>query len=326
VVEHKPQNPSGTWFLWLWMAGIMVILAVIFHTQAPLVALNCPPYEQQTKAQTAPEDCASVNVLVVRSWTDLRRGTGRLVRHYRDDITAISTLIVAIFTCTLWWVTLRMVRVAQDQRADTRRAINIATEANRISQQSLDATHRAIVVANRPWLDLNVVIVSGIHWDLNGANITISSKSRNFGSAPAINTNITPKLYFPNKNTNQSRIELNKFAEGIRDQDFSNTPGIGKIVFPDQVHSETWGIPLMRSDIAKSHEVYRAVPNHPLAEQMTLALLVVVTYRSANSPIVHYTGRAFGIRPANGLFFKPEEAIALNDVVLTPEYWGDHAE
>jgi hypothetical protein len=147
MANHKMERPRGrgTWFVWGWIACAILILCVMWHTQAPLITLDCSPSEDKTQNKTISENCATIDVLFVRSWTDLRHNAGWLVHHYRDDITAISTLVVAIFTGTLWWVTSRMVRVAEEQRSDTLRSIKATERQAHIAETALHTTERAYI-------------------------------------------------------------------------------------------------------------------------------------------------------------------------------------
>jgi hypothetical protein len=179
MAEHEIERPPGTWFVWLWVTGCLILLAVISHTQAPLVTLDCPHDKQKAQGQTAQNNCAPIDVLLVRSWTDLRRGIGRNVRHYRDDIIALSTLIVAVFTGTLWWVTYGMVRIAKEQRGDTLLAIEAANEANRISKVNLAADQRA-------WLRPLIKISGPLRYVHKGdLEIEFSILVENVGKSPA---------------------------------------------------------------------------------------------------------------------------------------------
>jgi hypothetical protein len=67
--------------------------------------------------------------LFARSAYDFRTAIGSFVERNRDDITAISTLVVAVFTGTLWWVTWGMVKITKEQRVDLLRSVNAAESA-----------------------------------------------------------------------------------------------------------------------------------------------------------------------------------------------------
>lgn len=64
---------------------------------------------------------------------------------YQGAIAALSGVAVAIFTGTLWWVTLGMVRVAERQRLDAVRATNAATKSAEIAERALISGQRAFL-------------------------------------------------------------------------------------------------------------------------------------------------------------------------------------
>lgn len=70
------------------------------------------------------EQCATYDVMLVFFWK-----IGKFLDEHNGAISAISGLIVAGFTGTLWWVTWGLVRVANDQRIDSLRSIDAAVRA-----------------------------------------------------------------------------------------------------------------------------------------------------------------------------------------------------
>ena len=139
MVAEGEQRNVGIWLLRLWVSAILIGGAVAVHTQSPLSKLHCPPYEQQTNDRALPDNCASFDVLVLQSWNDLSRGIGGAIDRNRDNITAVSTFVVALFTVSLWYVTWRMVRVAQMQRIDMVRAIEASEVVAQAAEKSAQA-------------------------------------------------------------------------------------------------------------------------------------------------------------------------------------------
>jgi len=129
----------GQWLIRVLIIGALGVIAVGFHTQAPLAMLHCPPNEYQNDGQTEPENCAPLYILGIRSVSDLWTGTGEFIERNREDINALSTVAIAVFTGTLWFVTWGMVRIAKDQRTDTLRAIAASARAAAAAEQSAEA-------------------------------------------------------------------------------------------------------------------------------------------------------------------------------------------
>jgi hypothetical protein len=197
TAEHKIERPAGTWLIWCWMAMCAILLAVMYHTQAPLVTLDCLHDVQNKQAKATPENCASLTVLFLRSWHDLIVGTGSFIDRNRDDITAISALVVAIFTGTLWWVTWGMVRIAKDQRTDALRSIKAAETAALAAEKSAMVAETSLRHLERPYifvrhLDLNPSLHP--HGDTPHSHFHLGLT--NFGRTPAIMSKIAISFRF----------------------------------------------------------------------------------------------------------------------------------
>ena len=180
------------WIIRITIFIVFLVAAVGIHTQAPLVTLDCPINKETTNREATPENCASVDVLLIRSWTDLWRGTEKLFRHYRDDITAVSTLAVAFFTGTLWWVTWGMVRIAKAQQPDTLRAIKAAEKAAKAARDTV----RAMRESERPWIKVDANIESDLTFtERRRAQITIKFTLLNVGKTPALHTAVHARFF-----------------------------------------------------------------------------------------------------------------------------------
>lgn len=130
----------GTWFLYLWILAILLGGTVAVHTQAPLSALRCSTHEEQISDRTRQDQCASFEILALRTWNDLSEEASGFVHRILDFITALSTLAIAYFTYTLWRANQDMVRVANMQRTDTIRAIEASEAAARAAERSAEAS------------------------------------------------------------------------------------------------------------------------------------------------------------------------------------------
>ena len=128
------------------VAATFGAILIGWHTQGPLVALACPPYENDYQGYAAQENCAAFSVLLVRTLWSLRVGVGALIHHYRDDINAFSTAAIAIFTGTLWWTTRKSIA-----------AIKITAEA---ANHSAWLAERALTEHERPWVFRDIVHIT----------------------------------------------------------------------------------------------------------------------------------------------------------------------
>lgn len=155
------------------VAATFGAILIGWHTQGPLVALACPPYENDYQGYAAQENCAAFSVLLVRTLWSLRVGVGALIHHYRDDINAFSTAAIAIFTGTLWWTTRKSIA-----------AIKITAEA---ANHSAWLAERALTEHERPWVFRDIVHIT---WRNSPGVIAndwlVSIRWKNIGPQPAL--------------------------------------------------------------------------------------------------------------------------------------------
>jgi hypothetical protein len=180
----------GQWLIRTCVVIILATVAVGLHTQAPLITSVCPHLERNQHNRAAPENCASPDVLVVRSIRDLWLGTGAVIHGNRDDINALSTIAIAIFTCTLWWVTWGMVRIAKEQRADVLRSIKASEITANAAMKSADVAERALMGLERPMMFIQIS-PAPVKWSIERRKPNIpfpdlQYKFTNYGKTPAI--------------------------------------------------------------------------------------------------------------------------------------------
>jgi hypothetical protein len=275
-----------------WAVWVTVSLTVPFSD-------GVPKDKNQKDSETAPKHQPADDV-------SLMFRTGRFIDQHNGVFSALATIVIAYFTYSL--------RESTDKLWGA-------------GERQLNATIKATETSNRPWVDLNVEIASGIEWHKGSPRISYTCRCKNYGVAPAINFNVTPKLYSP-KRFSQAREEVSKFAEELKIRSFHHAVGIGNFLFPQETRCETSGTALNAGDITESRETYREIIRlEPFATHITLSLLVIATYRATNHPTVHYTGRAFKIVWMDGQsFFKIDEDVPSGIIALQHELWGDNAE
>jgi hypothetical protein len=102
----------------------------------------------------------------------------------RDDINALSTVAIALFTGTLWWVTWNMVGIARREREDFLRSVEAAEEANKISREALGSERRA-------WVAIESFCVRHpTTFKKDGVVFGFEVLVKNVGEIPALNVRI----------------------------------------------------------------------------------------------------------------------------------------
>lgn len=113
--------------------------------------LPCQPNAEQNRASVdrggGQETCPTLGVVVIRPLSALGRFIIDERKGIGDAVIALGTLMLAIFTASLWWATQRMQRTterlweaAKEQGQDTKRSIEIA-------ERALVAGERAFIFA-----------------------------------------------------------------------------------------------------------------------------------------------------------------------------------
>jgi hypothetical protein len=129
----------GLWIIRICVAAILGLVVTGIHAQAPLVTLNCPPHKNNQYDYPEPENCASPDILISLTILDLWHGTGVFIRENRDDINALSTMAIAVFTFTLWRSTRRLWQA-------TRQAVDGGNRALEIANKTYVSTHRPRII------------------------------------------------------------------------------------------------------------------------------------------------------------------------------------
>lgn len=91
---------------------------------------------------------------------------GAIFHHYRDDISALSTVTIAVFTVVLGTFTVRLA-------SSTRNAANAARDAAKVAERSLFDVQRAFVFAR--------CLIKGVR----GSALVVDVEWRNTGTTPA---------------------------------------------------------------------------------------------------------------------------------------------
>jgi hypothetical protein len=108
------------------------------------------------------------------------RCAGHVIYEYRDAVTAVATVFIALFTYTLFAATKGLVQAAQIQSDDMKRSVAAAKAA-------ADAS----LLALRPWVSCEVKIVGDLTYRDNGDPcITLQFILKNVGHSPAMGVSL----------------------------------------------------------------------------------------------------------------------------------------
>jgi hypothetical protein len=125
-------RPRGTWFLWFYMASVLMGWGWTAYRQMPLATPECVQQSQEEGGgQAEYEDCAALRRAFV--------SVGSFIDGYHEHIAALSTVIIALYTIILGRATIGLRDAAESQRADTLRAIRAAERAAEAAIRTVQA-------------------------------------------------------------------------------------------------------------------------------------------------------------------------------------------
>lgn len=224
--------------------------------------------------------------------------------HYSGAWVAIFTVVLTVSTIGLWWVTERTLGHAQ---ADAARQAKDMEASLAIAKQAADAA----VAAQRPWLDIEIEILSPMTFTENGPTIRLGFVIKNIGNTPATNVQFWPFILPEIPEQEITSIEAamtmaRDWAEKLAPIEF------GLFVYPGRAPRQE-----------QTHEVFKDVFGVGIADwtkqpRVALVMAIVMIYK-----FVGGTGRtecAFQfLRHAgdteNHLFNATEGPVAATDII-----------
>jgi len=187
---------------------------------------------------------------------------GEFIKHHDSAIVALSTLVIAIFTATLWWTT----------------------------RGTLTHLRREFEAEHRPWIPPDIQLASGWTWTPDGeGHVTLRFTLRNTGRSPATNVNVRTEIFplgwgFPAPPAAQKQL-----SQAERRDPIAPGEGMGWTIFPD---SAPRYLDISMSIGAAAFEQSRLAwkEQYPEVDHRTVTPIIVgcITYRFVGEQ--HQTG------------------------------------
>jgi len=243
---------------------------------------------------------------------------GHTIFEYRDAVTAVATVFIALFTYTLFAATKGLVGAARIQSDDMKRSVAVAVSAASAAKTSADAS----LLALRPWVSCKVKVGSALTYRDNGdACITIKFTLKNTGKSPAMGVEL--KSWFtlhPHAMLKQQNV-----SDWYKDRPITD-PCYGLVLFPGDKHVININLPISRAEIEKSAEDIK--PRTTFFPK----LIGIVSYTFPLTTHIPQTGFIYALEKnvamgPNGLVFGLEEEItpAENIVLRSLGSFGEYA-
>jgi len=190
----------------------------------------------------------------------------------------VLALIVQAF---VFWRTLRAINgqleLMRSAGQDTHDLAQQAVRQTDLTESQLELTHR-------PWVSVEVAVVSNLIFDERGAVLMLNATMRNLGSSVAKHVSLWTQFVVGGVH------DLNQAHESlcnIMKQPVNEKSDYGSLVFPGQVVTEP------RPIIASQEDIGQALKNGPFKEVNAIGLHLIgcVDYQSSFDPKKHHQTR-----------------------------------
>jgi hypothetical protein len=139
----------------------------------------------------------------------------RSKKEETDEALAYYTLWLMLFTGVLAFATIGLgvatfglyltgekqielnARVASAQSRDMMSSVNAANRSAVAAGVAAELSERSMIAANRPWVKVDIGVAGPVHYNVNGANITLRYTVTNIGRSPALNVMVSPQVVLP---------------------------------------------------------------------------------------------------------------------------------
>jgi hypothetical protein len=171
-------------------------------------------------------------------------------KSVKESIDALSTILIAVFTGTLWWATAGLKNFAQIQSQDMKEAILVTKKLARAAQKSADIAESSVRNFERPYVFLVNMKAHIMPTETNPEQtaIVFEFNLQNHGRTPAIVTEIeadidivglAPKEPSHSKVSNFRRREI--IGSGITSQKIERPLTINQVIGPHRAIALIYG-------------------------------------------------------------------------------------
>jgi hypothetical protein len=206
---------------------------------------------------------------------------------YSDVVMALATIVIALFTYTLY-------KTSQEHSRHMKESIDVAQKAADAAKKSAEVADKTLASTQRPWIKIVNTRVVGVApitlMSGGGISIHIGFQFQNIGATPAADVKFAvevilmdfdPHMYIPEKVRN-----ICEEAKS-RDMGFSSQADITGYLFPNETSIEhsistNFTPASFEKDIGQKIESVK-----------TLLIVVYVLYKSTFDNTVHITGMPY---------------------------------
>jgi hypothetical protein len=124
-----------------------------------------------------------------------------------------------------------------------------------------ELTEKSLVMANRPWIKVDIQVAGPITYNDNGANFTLKYILKNIGRSPAVNVEVHPRIIFPIVSVDQFG-EFNARRELLKDisaRKAIRSTAFGYSLFPDDTMVQDITVSMSKEDIHRATKLVGAI-------------------------------------------------------------------
>ena len=189
-----------------WKSALVLLFAGFFLYAAWTIATAssfqaCVASQAKASAAQAKENPRPELLVLADDAAIYGRCGWYVVYGYRDAVTALSTLLIAFFTFTLWRVMRRLGKAGERQFGLMQRAVNAAANAAAAADKQAEVAERSLEDLERPYIfasRLEFVIATD---EISGPHFLLGLT--NYGRTPAIMKSFWVELLMKNQIDNQ---------------------------------------------------------------------------------------------------------------------------
>lgn len=262
----------------------LIILVLGLAAIATTSSQHARGYETHCEHQNANDkNCATDNVTLVFLWK-----IGKAFDAHNGAVAAAAGILVAVFTFTLWQVTGKLWRSAENQLAAFQKSLVHAEATAAAAMQQADIARKTLSASLRPWVKAELVLRGPIVWTGQGGSIMLVVKMINVGNVPALGVDIEVDARSP--------MEGDLPAEQIAFADkFRRKSNIGFTMFPNDPFIRDYTIHIGQTEMARAKSYWHDKKGLD-RDVLRVTLFGCVTYWSAIDDTICQTGLIYKVQ------------------------------
>ncbi|HEV3414314.1 MAG TPA: hypothetical protein VG101_17665 [Puia sp.] len=224
--------------------------------------------------------CAAF-AIVILFW----RAIAPFIDKQKDILLTISTVLIALFTYTLWNATTGLYKMALKQSKDMEASIQVSRDAVNASIQANNLNREIFLSSERPWIPAKLTVAGPLRYDARGLTISLAFHLSNIGKSPAKNVWVDFRFVAPI--IGRGNFDPIALQREISEQFRKRPPMLGHSVFPGEEITQIISTAMSQADLTACMEKISCI----------MPLVVgVIGYNNVFEEGQHQTGFIYEVR------------------------------